>query len=48
MNVHRTPTTENPPPSIGVPQKRKRAFFFVTRQPLEHDRILDLFEGKGI
>jgi DNA (cytosine-5)-methyltransferase 1 len=29
---------------FGVPQKRKRVFFFVTRQPLEYDRILDLLE----
>jgi DNA (cytosine-5)-methyltransferase 1 len=29
---------------FGVPQRRKRAFFFVTRQPLEHDQILDLLE----
>jgi DNA (cytosine-5)-methyltransferase 1 len=29
---------------FGVPQKRKRVFFFVTRQPLDHDRILDLLQ----
>jgi len=27
---------------FGVPQKRKRAFFFVTRQALDRDRILDM------
>jgi DNA (cytosine-5)-methyltransferase 1 len=28
----------------GVPQKRKRAFFFVTRHPLDPDQIKDLLE----
>ena len=29
---------------FGVPQKRKRAFFLVTRQVFDRDRILDLLE----
>jgi hypothetical protein len=41
MNAHREPL-------FGVPQKRKRAFFFVSRRPLDCGRIPDQFKGRGV